>query len=315
MLSAARLRKRPRHFHNFSGLTVEQFDTLVAAVAAAQAEQQSNVYVQQAKQRQRAPGGGRCPKLGLEDRVLVVLIYYRLYITQLLLGYLFNLDDSNVSRLIGRLQPLLADILPVPVQEELLFSEASKTNKRIGSLEELLKKHPELQDVLIDATEQQIQKPKDKQKRKDNYSGKNKCHSLKTQATTSKSGLFLHLSRSVPGKVNDLHLLRASQVLHDLPTEVDVGVDKGYDSIDQEHPKRVFHQPTKARRNKPLDLLQKYLNQSISTFRIPIEHAFAHLKRFKLLAGIYRGDHDVYDDTFLTIAGLHNFRKLNRLAW
>ena len=138
------------------------------------------------------------------------------------------------------------------MQETVLFSESSKTNRRIGSLEELLQKHPEIQDVLIDATEQAIQKPKDKRKRKDNYSGKKKCHSLKTQATTSRTGFFLHLSRSVAGRVSDLHLLRASQVLHALPVDVGVGVDKGYDSIDQEHPQRVFHQPTKARRNKPL---------------------------------------------------------------
>ena len=98
MLSAERLRKRPRHFHNFSGLSVDQFDTLVAAVAEVQSEQQANDYLRQAKQRQRAPGGGRFPKLVLEDQVMVVLIYYRLYITQLLLGYLFDLDDSNVSR-------------------------------------------------------------------------------------------------------------------------------------------------------------------------------------------------------------------------
>ena len=291
---------------------------LVAAVAKAQAEQQANEYRQPAKQRRRAPGGGRFPKLDLENQVLVMLIYYRLYITQLLLGYLFDLDDSNVSRLIRRLQPLLAEVLPVPMQETVLFSETGKTNetnKRIGSLEDLLEQHPEIQDMLIDATEQQIQKPKNKRKRKDNYSGKKKCHSLKTQATTSKGGLFLHPSRSVPGKMSDLHLLRASQMLHHLPVAAEVGLDKGYDSIDQEHPQRVFHQPTKARRNRPLDLIQKYLNQSISTFRIPVEHAFAHLQRFKLLAGIYRGDHSVYDDTCLTIAGLHNFRRLNRLTW
>ena len=41
----------------------------------------------------------------------------------------------------------------------------------------------------------------------------------------------------------------------------------------------------------------------------------AHLKRFKLLAGLYRGPEHSYDDTFLTIAGLHNFRKLGRLTW
>ena len=93
MLSAERLRKRPKHFHNFSGLSVEQFDTLVAAVAEVQNKQQANDELRQVKQRQRAPGRGRLPKLDLENQVLVTLIYYRLYITQLLLGYLFELDD------------------------------------------------------------------------------------------------------------------------------------------------------------------------------------------------------------------------------
>lgn len=315
MLGAQRLKRKPKQFHNFTGLTVAQFDSLVAAVAQEQSERQANDYSGQAHERQRALGGGRRSKLAVENQVLVILIYYRLYVTQLLLGYLFDLDDSNISRLLRKMQPLLAAVLPVPVQEELLFTAASQTNKRIGSLEDLLTKHPEIRDVLIDATEQAIQKPKDKKKRKDNYSGKKKCHSLKTQATTSTGGLFLHLSRACPGKVADINLLRASGVLHDLPVDIDVGIDKGYDGIAQEQPTRTFHQPAKARRNKPLDFIQRCLNKIISTFRIPIEHAFAHLQRFKLLAGIYRGDHVLYDDTFLTIAGLHNLRKLDALSW
>ena len=223
MLSAQRLRKKPRQFHNFTGLKVEQFDRLVAAVTQEQQGRRENEFWSQASERQRALGGGRRSKLDLENQVLVILIYYRLYVTQLLLGYLFDLDDSNISRLLRKLQPLLAAVLPVPVQEELLFTAASQTNKRIGSLEDLLKKHPEIREVLIDATEQAIQKPKDKKKRKDNYSGKKKCHSLKTQATTSTGGLFLHLSRSCPGKVADINLLRASGVVHGLPVGIDVG--------------------------------------------------------------------------------------------
>lgn len=315
MFSAQRLRRKPKQFHNFSGLKVEQFDRLVEAVTQEQQRRRENDDMSRASERQRAVGGGRKTKLELEDQVLVILIYYRLYVTQLLLGYLFDLDDSNISRLLRKMQPLLAAVLPVPVQEELLFNTASQTNKRIGRLEDLLKKHPEIRDVLIDATEQAVQKPKDKQKRKDNYSGKKKCHSLKTQATTSKAGLFLHLSRAAPGKVADINLLRASGVLHALPVDIDVGIDKGYDGIADEQPTRSFHQPSKARRNKPLDFIQKCPNQIISTFRISIEHAFAHLQRFKLLAGIYRADHALYDDTFLTIAGLHNFRKLDSLSW
>ena len=76
--------------------------------------------------RQRAVGGGRRAKLSLARQLLVVLMYYRLYITQILLGYLFDLDDSNVSRLIGELRPVLQAVLPLPVQETLLFAKPKK---------------------------------------------------------------------------------------------------------------------------------------------------------------------------------------------
>ncbi len=46
--------------------------------------------------RQRAIGGGRKAKLELEDKLVLGLMYYRLYLTQLILGYLSDLDDSNV---------------------------------------------------------------------------------------------------------------------------------------------------------------------------------------------------------------------------
>jgi hypothetical protein len=104
-------------------------------------------------------------------------------------------------------------------------------------------------------------------------------------------------------------------VLRDLPAAVHVRVDKGYDGIDNDFPDRTFHQPSKARRNKPLDFIQKCLNKIQNSLRFPVEHTLAHLKRFKLLAHIYRGSEAAYDDTFLAITGLHNFRKLNALTW
>ena len=136
-MQVMKLKRRPKHFYNFTGLSVIQFEALYQAVQEAQAQRPG------LKQRQRAPGGGRKAKLGLEAQLLVVLIYYRLYVTQILLGYLFDLDDSNISRLITQLRPSLQATLPLPAQETLLFSEQPK--RRISSLDELLKKHPELQ--------------------------------------------------------------------------------------------------------------------------------------------------------------------------
>ena len=227
---------------------------------------------------------------------------------------MFELDDSNISRSISRLRPLLQAVLPLPAQETLLLSEATK-RKRISSLEELLKKHPDLKEVLVDATEQEIQKPRDKARRKGNYSGKKKRHTLKTQIASTAAGALLHITRAVPGRLSDINLLRGTGLLRDLPAGISLRVDKGYDGIQDDFPERHFHQPYKARRNKPIDFIQKCFNSLESGSRIPVEHALAHLKRFKLLAGIYRGPERSYDDIFLTIAGLHNFRKLGALAW
>jgi hypothetical protein len=310
-MRTAQLRKRPRHFKNFTGLSVEQFESLVEAVKAAGACVHKEVTP-----RQRAIGGGRKAKLELEDKLVLALMYYRLYLTQLLLGYLFNLDDSNVSRIITKLRPLLLEVLPLPVQETLMFArEEQGVRKRIATLDELLQRHPEFKEVLVDATEQETYKPNDRVKRRGRYSGKKKRHTLKTQVTTSRNGLLLHVSRSIAGKVNDLTLLRGSGVLRELPSKVHVRLDRGYDGVEQDYPDRLFHQPHKARRNKPLDFIQKLANKLQNRFRVPVENALAHLKRFKLLAGIYRGPDQAYDDTFLAISGLHNFRKLDRLTW
>lgn len=309
-MRAAQLKKRPGHLQNFTGLSVGQFEALVEALRAEVGGQGVT------RPRRRAVGGGRKTKLGLEDQVVVTLMYYRLYLTQVLLGYLFDLDDSNVSRVINRLQPLLLEVLPLPLRERLLFTaDEQKPRRRIATLDELFRKHPEFKEVLVDATEQEVPKPKDKAKRKGHYSGKQKRHTLKTQVTTSRSGLLLHVSRSVAGRVNDLTLLRGSGVLRELPAELPVRVDRGYDGIASDYPERRFQLPHKARRNKPLDLIQKWVNGLHNRYRVPVENALAHLKRLELLAAIYRGPQQHYDDTFLVISGLHNFRKLNALAW
>lgn len=117
-MRAAQLKKRPRHFANFTGLEVASFEKLVEAAQAVAA-----LDLREAGPRRRAVGGGRKAKLAVEDQVLVVLMYYRLYLTQILLGYLFGLDDSNVSRVINRVRPWLLEVLPLPVQERLLFAQ------------------------------------------------------------------------------------------------------------------------------------------------------------------------------------------------
>src|SRR5690348_15171781 len=115
MISVAKLRRKPRHFQAFTGLTVAQFDQLLAETTPAyEAAQQRRRRCE----RQRQPGAGRRFALDLPERLLMGLLYLRLYVGQNLLSYLFDIDQSNVSReLNARLLPLLLLVLPVPLRD------------------------------------------------------------------------------------------------------------------------------------------------------------------------------------------------------
>ena len=56
------------------------------------------------KGRKRDMGAGRPFKLDLENRFLMLLAYYRLYITYTLAVFLFDLDQSNVCRNIQKIE-------------------------------------------------------------------------------------------------------------------------------------------------------------------------------------------------------------------
>ena len=284
--------------------------------------------------RLRSRGAGRNFNLQLPERLLMSLMYFRLYITQTLLGYLFELDTSNVSREINRrMLAVLSEVLPIPTRDEPLLDLLSavqetdssgsssdsgkrkRKGKKISTLEELLEKHPEFEEIFIDATEQELPKPKDEKRRRELYSGKRKRHTAKMQVLSTKK-LILHLCRHVPGRVSDLVLLRATGVMHRIPRRgTVVRVDKGYEGIEEEYPQVRVEKPKKARRGHPLTMLEKIYNRAMSTLRIPVEHAIGGMKKFRLLAGIYRGREERYDESALVIAGLHNYRELGKLSW
>ena len=171
-------------------------------------------------------------------------MYHRLYLTQVLLGYLFDLNNSNVSRIVRRLRPLLLAVLPV--QETLLFTgDAQKPRRRVSTLDELFQKHPEFQKVLKGAAEQGTYKPKGKAKRQGNYSGKKKRHTLKMQVTTSRSGLLLHVSRAIAGKSTTWCRLAAAACYASCPLSCRFALSMAMTALSRTIPKDVFRYLTK----------------------------------------------------------------------
>ena len=66
------------------------------------------------KDRTRSIGAGRHFKLTVKDRFLMLLVYYKLYITHTLSGFLFDLDQSNVHRDIRYMEPIVSSCIPLP---------------------------------------------------------------------------------------------------------------------------------------------------------------------------------------------------------
>ena len=74
----------------------------------------SSGYPKEKKEREREIGAGRHFKLDTRDRFLMLLVYYRLYITYTLTGFLFDLDQSNVCRDIQKIESLIRQCVPIP---------------------------------------------------------------------------------------------------------------------------------------------------------------------------------------------------------
>ena len=148
MLRYEKLQRKPKHFQAFTGVTVAQFEEILTALRPVYAEFEKERLTR--PDRKRKIGGGRNFTLSLEDRLLVTLMYFRLYVSYALLGYLFDLDGTHVGRELNqRILPALLSILPVPMQDELLSGRDEPSqiggDKRIKTLKKLM-------EVWVDAT-------------------------------------------------------------------------------------------------------------------------------------------------------------------
>src|SRR3954452_10041894 len=162
------LSKKPRLFKSFTGLSVQEFDDIYDKEITKRYNTHEIKRLSKRKNRERSMGAGRPFKLELENRFLMLLVYYRLYITYTLAGFLFDLDQSNICRDIQKIEGLVRKCLPVP-------QKIYRITKRLKTTEEVEKYFPGFL-AFIDTSEQQIPRPKNKMKRKAYYSGKKKRH-------------------------------------------------------------------------------------------------------------------------------------------
>ena len=283
----------PRLSKALTGLSKLEFEALLPSFTVAW---QSSHAAR--KGRQRQVGGGKKGKLPtMSAKLAFILIYLKCYPTFDLLGFLTGRERTRCCRSVQTMLPIL----------ELALGRALVLPKRkISSVEEFFKTFPEAREVFIDGTERPVQKPKKLKKRNKLYSGKKKGTTRKTVVVNDAKRRILLLTPTKSGRRHDKRIADKYDVVKNIPDEVSIWTDTGFQGIQHQHHTTVM--PTKATKNKPLTPEQKQNNRIISGIRVVSEHAIGGIKRLKAASDIYRNKLPNLDDTFtLLSAGLWNF--------
>ena len=151
LLSYNRLSKKPLLFKSFTGLTIKEFGDIYDKITKRYVKHEIQ-RLSKRKYRKRDIGAvGRPFTLDIKNRFIMLLVYYRLYITYTFTGFLFDLDASNICRGIQKIEQLVRKCLPIPQK---IYSKT----KRLRTPEEVEKYFPGFM-AFTDCTDQQIPRP------------------------------------------------------------------------------------------------------------------------------------------------------------
>ena len=306
MLHYERLHRHPPVFKAMTGLTVPQFDDLVADLLpryqAAEEQRLSRPT------RQRAIGAGHPFELTPRNQFLLTVVWLRVYPFHEVLAFLFGISDTTVSRSIARVLPLLEasgkDTMRMP----------DPGRKRRRSLDALLADTPELA-VVIDTFEQPIQRHKDRREADTHYSGKKKRHTLKSQiAVDEETGAVVDVAESAPGPRADITVLEESTLLERLPAGVGGIGDLAYVGIDKLHACGMGAAPRRKPRGKDRPPEDVCYNRAFAKRRIVVEHTIGRMRRYQAITQLDRNHRRHHTARVRAVGGLVNRQRRRVVA-
>src|SRR5215210_2429456 len=315
------LQQYPTVFRSLTGLRVGEFEQLVKEVIPlyVAAEQARHSLTSEGRVRQRATGAGPHFSLGVRHNLQKTVVWLRQYPTNEVLGFLFGVSDSTVSRWVSRLIPLLAK----GGKDQMRMPDPGRKHRR--TLDELLSEIPEL-GVVIDTFEQPVHRPKRREEAVKWYSGKKKRHTVKSQVGVDRnSGEIVDISESVRGPTNDLTLLKETKLLDRLPEGVSGEGDLAYVGIATLHPQKLGFTPRRKPRgadkhrprgqDKPRPPEDIAYNTAFAKSRIVVEHTILRMRRYQALWQTDRHHRKGHTERVAAVAGLVNRQIRHRLPY
>jgi hypothetical protein len=283
---------------SLTGLSVAEFEKLLVSFEQAWQEYVEQHYINQI--RHRRYGGGRSPRLKQTcDKLLFILMYFRLYPTQAVQGFLFGIGQAQAHQWVHKLNQVL---------NQTLGYEKQLPEREAHRLEAVLNECPSL-EFIIDGTERRINRPKDQAVRQQYDSGKKKTFSVKNNVISERQGKVMFLSDTFEGEKQDNAI--CVQEVYCFPEGSKLWKDAGFQG-DEPAGVTTF-QPKKKPRKQELSEADKQRNREISKQRVEIEHHIGGIKRCNIVVQRMHNRTDHFaDDVMESACGLHNFRLSHR---
>jgi len=261
---------KPTEFKRVCGVYPDTFKDMVTVLKAEKVWQKKT---------------GRPSKLSTEDQLLITLEYWREYRTYFHRGNSWGVNESTAYRIVRKVENILI--------KSGLFNLPGK--------KALLESNSEIEVIVVDVSEQEIERPKKKQK--SYYSGKQGYHTLKSQIVADQKSEQVICVRCEKGRVHDFRLWKESKIR--LNKEIEILGDKGYQGIQKIHQNSKI--PHKKKKKEKLSKEQKKANRQLSQRRIVIEHIHRRLKIFRILSSRYRNRRRRFGLRLNLIAGIYNY--------
>ncbi len=142
-------------------------------------------------------GGGRKPKLTVEEQIILTLYYLHNQTTFEILGINFEVCESTANNIFHYWLDILNQILPSSLLEQV---------KKNPSDEQWVKEILTELELLVDSCEQDRERPSDYKEQKKYYEGKKKSHTFKNQLITTPNGReIVDVIVGEPGPKSDIN--------------------------------------------------------------------------------------------------------------
>jgi hypothetical protein len=157
--------------------------------------------------------GGRKRKLSVLDMLVITLEYYHDYRTMENIAFEYGVHKQHISEAVAWVERVLIrdGMFALPSKRELAKSDLSV--------------------IIVDVTESETERQKKRQRK--SYSGKHKCHTIKTQIIIDGATGKIICVAEAKGSVHDIELFKQSGV--HISDDILLVGDKGYQGLSAIH--------------------------------------------------------------------------------